>query len=109
MTMPDLDYFRTRLLGRLAELDSRLHDIEAELDAPHSKDWEELAVEREDDEVLETLGRSGQAEIIRIRAALQRLRDGTYGICARCGERISTERLEVLPETPLCKICVADA
>ncbi len=107
--MPDLDYFRTRLLGRLAELDSRLHDIEAELDAPHSKDWEELAVEREDDEVLETLGRSGQAEIIRIRAALQRLRDGTYGICARCGERISTERLEVLPETPLCKICVADA
>lgn len=107
--MPDLEYFRTRLLGRLAELDSRLHDIEAELDAPHSKDWEELAVEREDDEVLETLGRSGQAEIIRIRAALQRLRDGTYGICARCGKRISTERLEVLPETPLCKICVADA
>ncbi len=107
--MPDLDYFRTRLLGRLDELDSRLHDIEAELDAPHSNDWEELAVEREDDEMLETLGRSGQAEINRIRAALQRLRDGTYGICAKCGEGISTERLEVLPETPLCKFCVAEA
>ncbi len=101
--------YRAMLLSRLAELDQRLHHIEAELDEPNSKDWEELAVEREGDEVLEQLGHSGQAEIARIRAALQRLRDGSYGECARCGERISAERLDVLPDTPLCKSCAAMA
>ncbi|SLN13653.1 RNA polymerase-binding transcription factor DksA [Roseovarius litorisediminis] len=101
--------YRAMLLSRLAELDQRLHHIEAELDEPNSKDWEELAVEREGDEVLEQLGHSGQAEIARIRAALQRLRDGSYGECARCGERISVERLDVLPDTPLCKSCAAMA
>lgn len=107
--MPDLNHYRTVLLSRLAELDSRLHDIEAELDAPHSNDWEDLATEREGDEVLEKLGQSGQAEISRIRAALKRLREGRYGICAGCGATISTARLDVLPETPLCKTCAAGA
>ena len=99
--------YRKALMARLAELDSRLHAIEAELDEPVTQDWEDRAVEREDDEVLEQLGQSGQAEIARIRAALQRMRAGTYGRCARCDEAISAERLDVLPETPLCRSCAA--
>jgi RNA polymerase-binding transcription factor DksA len=105
--MDSLSKYRTALLARLSELDTRLHLIEAELDAPNSKDWEESAVENEDDEVLEHLGQSGQQEIARIRAALKRLRDGTYGECARCGDPISPERLDVLPDTPLCQTCAA--
>ncbi|SEO15722.1 RNA polymerase-binding transcription factor DksA [Salinihabitans flavidus] len=104
----NLDARREVLLKRLSELDTRLHRIEAELDEPHSKDWEEQAVEREDEEVLEQLGQSGQAEIARIRAALQRIRDGKYGICTRCGSEISQARLDVLPATPICKTCAAE-
>lgn len=99
--------YRALLLTRLSELDQRLHEIEAELDAHQSKDWEELATEREDDEVLEGLGLAGQEEIRRIRAALQRIRDGEYGICTKCGEQISEARLDVLPYTPFCKTCAA--
>ncbi len=105
--MQSIETNRKALLSRLAELDSRLHKIEAELDEPHSKDWDEAAIETEGDEVLEHLGQSGQEEIARIRAALQRMRDGSYGDCVRCGERISAERLNVLPETPFCKDCAA--
>lgn len=105
--MTDIQARRAALLKRLSELDHRLHEIEAELDAPHSKDWEESAVEREGDEVLEQLGNSGQEEILRIRAALQRIREGEYGYCARCGDDISQERLDVLPDTPLCMKCAA--
>jgi len=54
--MPDIQKYRKALLDRLGELDTRLHRIEAELDEPHSKDWEEQAVEREGEEVLEQLG-----------------------------------------------------
>jgi len=103
--MTDVTVYRKALLNRLGELDARLHEIESELDAPVSKDWEEAAVEREDEEVLEQLGQSGQEEIARIRAALQRLRDGVYGICVRCEDPISTARLDVLPDTPFCKNC----
>ncbi|SHI79610.1 transcriptional regulator, TraR/DksA family [Shimia gijangensis] len=105
--MTDIKTRKTALLKRLSELDSRLHAIEAELDVPISKDWEESAVEREGDEVLEQLGQSGQDEILRIRAALQRIRDEEYGFCARCGEDISSERLDVLPDTPLCMKCAS--
>lgn len=107
--MSDIANRKAALLLRLSELDSRLHDIEAELDAPHSKDWEEMAVEREGDEVLEQLGQSGQDEIRRIRAALQRIRAGQYGICVRCGDEIGSARLDVLPDTPLCKTCATGA
>jgi RNA polymerase-binding transcription factor DksA len=105
--MLDKSTYREALMQRLKLLDGRLHAIEAELDAPKSRDWEELATEREGDEVLERLGRSGEDEIVRIRAALGRLRDGTYGTCASCGEQISADRLDVLPETPLCRACAA--
>ena len=105
--MPDFTENRTALLKRLAELDGRLHSIETALDAPHSTDWDEAAIEREGEEVLESLGQSGQDEITRIRAALRRLREGSYGICTQCGEAIDQARLAVLPETPLCKECAA--
>ncbi|KUF10289.1 TraR/DksA family transcriptional regulator [Pseudoponticoccus marisrubri] len=97
------------LFKRLRELGLRLDGIEDALEAPHSKDWEEMAVEREGDEVLEGLGVSGQAEVARIRAALQRMADGSYGTCVRCGETISQDRLAVLPETPLCRTCATAA
>lgn len=94
-----------QLKERLAELESRLETIDHTLEAPHSKDWEEQAVEREGDEVLEDLGHAGEAEIAQIRAALSRIDAGEYGYCVTCGTEISTERLDVLPATPFCRNC----
>ncbi|SFP72780.1 TraR/DksA family transcriptional regulator [Tranquillimonas alkanivorans] len=105
--MTDLAKRKAQLLARLNELDVRLHDIEAELDAPHSSDWEESAIEREDDEVLERIGASGLGEVKAIRAALKRIEDGSYGICVRCGEDISDPRLDAVPATPVCRNCAA--
>lgn len=96
---------KTTFEARLRELDTRLHVIEDELDSHQSKDWGELAVEREEDEVLEGIGKSGLAEIDQIRAALARIADGSYGFCVTCGNEISAERLDVLPATPFCRNC----
>jgi RNA polymerase-binding transcription factor DksA len=95
------------LKARLAELEARLASIEVELDSHNARDWEELAVEREEDEVLEGMGQAGLAEIRRIRAALARIAEGTYGECAKCGEPIAEARLDVLPATPFCSRCAA--
>ncbi len=37
--------------------------------------------------------------------ALQRLDDGSYGICIECARRIPDERLEVMPATRCCVQC----
>jgi DnaK suppressor protein len=37
--------------------------------------------------------------------ALQRIENGTYGICLECGGEISESRLWANPETALCKQC----
>ncbi len=105
--MKTVETRRADLLGRLAELDGRLHAIEAELEQPHSNDWDDMAIEREGDEVLERLGHTGLAEIRRIMAALKRVRAGSYGTCVECGMDISEERLDILPATPFCKTCAA--
>jgi RNA polymerase-binding transcription factor DksA len=96
---------KAQLDARLADLRKRLTGIDAELDSHQAKDWEELATERESDEVLEGIGLSGQQEIRQIEAALVRLEAGEYGYCVKCGAEIGEERLDVLPYTPFCRNC----
>lgn len=103
----DLKRRRMTLTAMLHDLTSRLDRIDTELDAPKTPDWEDRAVESEGDEVLEGLGHAGEAEIALIRAALSRMDRGQYGLCVSCGEEIAEARLDVLPFTPLCRICAA--
>ncbi len=98
---------KAQLEARLAELQARIDGIENELDSHNSPDWEELATEREGDEVLEDLGTAGQLEMRQIAAALQRIDEGDYGVCTKCGAEISEERLDLLPQTPFCRSCAA--
>ncbi|HSN04121.1 MAG TPA: TraR/DksA family transcriptional regulator [Nitrospira sp.] len=41
--------------------------------------------------------------------ALNRLRDGTYGVCAECGVEISEKRLQAVPFAKLCVECQSKA
>jgi RNA polymerase-binding transcription factor len=43
--------------------------------------------------------------ISKIREAMERIEDGTYGICESCGEDISEKRLKARPVTTLCIEC----
>jgi DnaK suppressor protein len=56
-------------------------------------------LEREIDWTLEE--NAGQL-LAEIDAALQRIEDGTYGLCVRCGRPIDADRLEALPWATLC-------
>jgi len=40
-----------------------------------------------------------------VRAALDRIRLGTFGICQECEDLISVKRLTALPWTALCLVC----
>ena len=48
---------------------------------------------------------NSQDLLAQVEAALRRLDEGTYGICARCGNQINPERLEALPYATYCITC----
>jgi DnaK suppressor protein len=54
-----------------------------------------------------TLLAQAQQQLENIQAAVQRLEEGTYGLCAACGEPIPPARLEALPYACLCVRCQA--
>lgn len=105
----DIDTQKQTLLARRAEIAGDLAEIEDKLDDPMPKDWEDRASERQGDEVLEALGHVELEELRKIDAALQRIEDGSYGICPKCGETISDERLIAVPEAALCRTCARGA
>ena len=61
-------------------------------------------------EAVERLNKVGTANSIAVtladvERALEKLEDGTYGICDSCGEPIGEERLEAIPWATLCISC----
>jgi DnaK suppressor protein len=47
-------------------------------------------------------------ELQRIKIALKKIEDETYGICTMCGKKINLKRLEILPETEKCTNCARE-
>jgi RNA polymerase-binding transcription factor DksA len=102
---------RGRLLRRRRELSRRLGRISTDLrheSDPLSLDSEDRAVQQDNDQVLESIGLSAEAELARLDAALRRLDDGRYAICAKCGATIERGRLEAVPYTDRCSRCADD-
>ncbi|PRX34990.1 transcriptional regulator, TraR/DksA family [Meinhardsimonia xiamenensis] len=106
--MTDLAQRRATLEARLKELEERIREAEQELEGHDTKDWEDLAQERENDEVLEDMIVNAREEIRAIQAALKRMDEGEYGYCVRCGAEIAEERLDLVPYTPFCATCAAE-
>ena len=102
----DKEYFRDKLTRLKAEVTQRISAIDRDIrHEGMSADWSEQASERENDEVLESLGNSSEVELAQIRFALQRLDNDTYFRCAECGSPIPPARLELLPYTAHCVDC----
>jgi RNA polymerase-binding transcription factor DksA len=59
------------------------------------------SVEQHEEVVRRRLADKSQA----LAAALERVREGTYGICRECGGRIPRRRLEAIPTATLCVPC----
>ena len=73
---------------RITELTTNLQRIEDDLEQPLPADLEDQAIDLEDDEVLEGIGRANAQEVRLLQNALKRIADGSYGICGKCGEPI---------------------
>ncbi len=56
-----------------------------------------------------SLMESEEATLANIEAALERVEDGTYGLCEECGVKIPKKRLEAIPYATMCVKCASQS
>lgn len=96
---------RRRRAAVAAELRSETRGEDGLLALPSHRGEGDRGADFEMEAVDLAQGLRDAAEIQRIDAALQRLRDGGYGTCEDCGEEISPQRLRAEPEALRCAAC----
>jgi len=102
----DTDDYKKVLLKMKQDLTNRITAIDKDIrHEGMTADWSEQASERENDEVLESLGNTSEQELLMINYALKRIEDGSYFQCDECGTEIPSARLELLPFTAHCVSC----
>jgi len=110
-TREELGRFRLMLLERrrflLTDFQA-LEDEEAQEASGvsrHSTHLADLGTDRASSDVSLGFRASASSEIQAIDEALDRIRDGTFGVCETCETPISKGRLEAIPYTRLCLPC----
>jgi DnaK suppressor protein len=74
----------------------RIHQVADPVDMTQEAAEREMAMENLDRET---------ALVRRLRAAMERIDDGSYGVCLECEEPISPKRLKAIPWAERCIIC----
>lgn len=88
---------------KLTSLRGELH---AQVDAD---DLEDMAPDLLEHDMVLSRIRDLESQLELVEHALQRVAEGVYGICERCGQSIDPARLEAMPETTFCVNCKTSA
>ena len=96
---------KAELEERRALMQARLSSIKKDVTQEHSGDSAEQAQERENDEVVDAIGNETRQSLHAIQVALDKIAEGSYGECEKCGKDIGEARLRVIPEAALCVTC----
>ncbi|MBN2216798.1 MAG: TraR/DksA family transcriptional regulator [Pirellulales bacterium] len=91
------DALRRVLAGDLSSL--------KELRAQASGDVVDAALDSVHDEISSQLAEVESQELARTENALERMREGRYGVCENCGTNIPMARLQALPYATFCIKC----
>jgi DnaK suppressor protein len=109
---PDrIEFFQALLKSRLdALLDEAKSTVNglSEGDENYADPTDRAAAESDRSFLLRIRDRERKL-IVKIQEALQRIEDGTFGICETCGEEIGEKRLEARPVTTQCIDCKTEA
>ena len=100
MQAEKLAHFKEILLGQLRGHTDHIRDDQAaalELSDDGVKDSSDLSVMDVNKELALRLGERESQMVADIDQALLRIKEGTYGTCARCGKPIDERRLEAVP------------
>jgi DnaK suppressor protein len=106
LTKEELQKLEVKLKESKAGLERQVKDLETHAD--YGDDVDHGEKEADEDEEFST--RHSEAETLRVRLArvvmaLDKITEGKYGTCEKCGKEMSLAMLDVDPESELCKEC----
>ena len=104
------EHFQRILLDQLRQYTEQIRSDQAaalELNNEDVKDSVDLSVLDLNKEILFRLGERDSQLVADIDQALLRIKEGSYGICARCGQPIDERRLEAIPTARYDAACQA--
>ncbi|HTG86163.1 MAG TPA: TraR/DksA family transcriptional regulator [Pyrinomonadaceae bacterium] len=100
MDAEKLSHFRNLLIDQLRQHTEQVRTDQAtalEYYDDGVKDSVDLSVQDLNKEIALRLGERSSQVVADIDQALLRIKEGSYGICARCGQPIDERRLEAVP------------
>ncbi len=107
MKKKDIEYFQEFLTRRLNELLSHADDTVSGMTAPKENfpdPTDRASLEADRNFMLRIRDRENKL-IKKIKKALDRIDNETFGICEKCGEDIGLKRLKARPVTTQCIDC----
>jgi DnaK suppressor protein len=115
----DIQHFRERLMEERKNLMDELEWVEtnyigsSQRDSTgevssHTTHLADMGSDSSERDKAFLIGDTSGEALEDINEALDKLGDGTYGICESCGQPIARERLEAVPHAKLCLKCKAE-
>lgn len=107
MKKKDLEYFRELLTNRLNDLLEQADDTVSGMTTPKENfpDPTDRASHEADRNFMLRIRDREHKLIKKIKKALERIDNGAFGICEKCEEDISIQRLKARPVTTQCIDC----
>lgn len=108
MQASKLEEFKRKLLEKRRALLSDVREQSAtsmEAGSDGTQDIADQASTAYTKEFLLSIGDAGRRLLRQVDVALEKIREGTYGECEKCGEEIAEKRLEALPFARYCIAC----
>lgn len=107
MKQEDVEYFKVLLKNQLQELLSQADDTVSGMSSQKESfpdPTDRASLESDRNFMLRIRDREHKL-IKKIKKAIERIEDGTFGICDKCGEEIGLDRLNVRPVATQCIEC----
>lgn len=90
-------------LESFAEEDPNLkHNWDAKFPGREDADKDESADDAQEYDNMLSLEHSLELKLKDVNVALEKIENGTYGVCEKCGKKIEEERLKAVPEAKFC-------
>lgn len=112
MNKEDLKKYEELLIKRRLDLETELKDLPLVTEMGADTEGEIREEEADEAEEMTTnfaLRQTLRDELGEVIKALESIKNGTYGQCEKCGNKIEKEVLEVAPESYLCENCKINA
>ncbi len=104
MNRSELNEFRKTLKSRQTELSGGSRNREALAIETSADEFDRIQSAQERDFAVGRINRES-TRAREIRAALQRIEGGSFGICVNCDDEIGAKRLAAVPWAALCIVC----